>query len=124
MKYELSLAASGKYVICQVFEPVTTEFALEFGKAAVDASHQHRVYRQLYDVRAVRNVASVHHNYDFAYKDMERLELDNTNRAAILVDPTDRSHDFVEIVSRNAGYNVRVFIDMHRAVAWLEEEAT
>ncbi len=122
MKYKLTLAESGKYVICQVFEPVTTEFALEFGKAAADASHQHDVSRQLYDVRAVRNVASVHHNYDFAYKDMELLELDNTNRAAILVDPNDRSHDFVEIVSRNAGYNVRVFTDEQKAIAWLEEE--
>jgi hypothetical protein len=47
--------------------------------------------------------------------------LERDNRAAILVDPTDRSHDFVEVVSRNAGYNVRVFIEEERAIAWLEE---
>lgn len=122
MRFAVALAESGKYVICEVFEPVTTEFALEFGKAAVDESHKHGVSRQLYDVRRVRNVNSVTLNYDFAYRDMVNLQLENDNRAAILVDPADRSHDFVEIVSRNAGYNVRVFVDENQAKAWLEEK--
>ena len=108
-------------MICEVFEAVTSEFALEFGKAAAEASHEQGVTRQLYDVRRVRNINSVFHNYDFAYKDMVNLELEHDNRAAILVDPADRSHDFVEIVSRNAGYNVRVFTEKERATAWLED---
>jgi hypothetical protein len=123
LRFKISLAESGRYVICEVFEAVTSEFALEFGKAAVEASHDHGVTRQLYDVRCVRNTNSVFHNYDFAYKDMVNLELEHDNRAAILVDPTDRSHDFVEIVSRNAGYKVRVFIEEERAIAWLEDAA-
>jgi hypothetical protein len=121
MRFEISLAESGKYVICQVLEPITTEFAQEFGKAAADFSHKHGIKRQLYDCRSVRNIDSVYHNYDFAYKDMVNLELEHGNRAAILVDAADRSHDFVEIVSRNAGYNVKVFIDYDQAVIWLEE---
>lgn len=121
MRFKISLAESGKFVICQVLEPVTTEFALEFGKATANFSHEHGLRRQLYDCRSERNVDSVYHNYDFAYKDMVNLELEHNNRAAILVDFTDRSHDFVEIVSRNAGYNVKVFIDHERAVALLEE---
>src|SRR5690606_26986038 len=121
MRFEISLAKSGKYVICRVLEPVTTEFALEFGKATVDFSHEHGLSRQLYDCRSVRNIDTVYHNYDFAYKDMVNLELEYDNRAAILVDAADRSHDFVEIVSRNAGYNVKVFINHDQAIAWLEE---
>jgi hypothetical protein len=120
MRFQTSLAESGKYVVCKVLEPITTEFALEFGKATVDFSHAQGLNRQLYDCRSVRNIDSVYHNYDFAYKDMVNLELEHNNRAAILVDVTDRSHDFVEIVSRNAGYNVRVFVDYEQAVAWLE----
>jgi hypothetical protein len=120
MRFQISLAESGKYVVCKVFEPITTEFALEFGKATADFSHAQRLSRQLYDCRLVRNIDSVYHNYDFAYKDMVNLELEHGNRAAILVDVTDRSHDFVEIVSRNAGYNVRVFADCDQAIAWLE----
>lgn len=122
MKYKIHAAPSGKYVVCEVFEPVTTEFALEFGKATVDESHRLGLNRQLYDVRTVRNISSVYHNYDFAYKDMEVLELESDNRAAILVAPTDRTHDFVEVVSRNAGYNVKVFIDEKKAIEWLERD--
>jgi hypothetical protein len=121
MKFKVSLADSGKYAICKVFEPVTTVFALEFGKATVNFSHAHGLNRQLYDCRLVRNIDSVYHNYDFAYKDMVKLELEHDNRAAILVDVTDRSHDFIQIVSRNAGYNVKVFVDEDKAIAWLEE---
>lgn len=121
MRFEISLAESGKYVICRVLEPVTTEFALEFGKATVDFSHEHGLNRQLYDCRLVRNIDSVYHNYDFAYKDMVNLGLEYDDRVAVLVDTADRSHDFVEIVIRNAGYNVKTFIDYDQAVAWLEE---
>lgn len=121
MKFKVSLADSGKFAICKVLEPVTTDFAIEFGKATADFSREHEVNRQLYDCRNVRNIDSVYHNYDFAYKDMEQLELDPSNRVAILVDPTDRSHDFVQITMRNAGYSVKIFIDEAQAIAWLED---
>ena len=121
MKFEIALADSRKYVICTVHEPVTTDFALEFGKAASQFARQHGLVRQLYDCRKVRNVDSVFHNYDFAYRDMVNLELEHNNRAAILVEATDRSHDFVQTVLRNAGYNVKVFVDEQQAIEWLEE---
>lgn len=54
---------------------------------------------------------------------MAEPELHRDVRAAILVDATDRKHDFVETVSRNAGYNVRVFDDEEAAIAWLDEGA-
>jgi hypothetical protein len=38
---------------------------------------------------------------------------------AILVEPADRTHDFVETVMQNAGRNVRVFHDKDAAIAWL-----
>jgi hypothetical protein len=120
MKYEISLADSGKYVICKVLDPVTTEFALEFGSATAEFSRQHGLDRQLYDCRRVRNIDSVYHNYEFAYKQMEQLELSTSNKVAILVDPADRSHDFVQIALRNAGYNVKIFVDEEQASEWLE----
>jgi hypothetical protein len=123
LKYSLSLSASGKYVVCRVLKPVSTEIALEFGKATVDFARQHDLQRKLFDVRGVRNIQTVARNYDFAYKDMARLELDPSDRSAILVDPADRSHDFVQIAMRNAGYDVRIFVDEQQAIAWLEEDS-
>ena len=121
MKYDIRLADSGKFVVCKVFEAITTQFALEFGKATVEFCHQHGLNRQLYDVRQARNIDTVYHNYDFAHNEMAELGLIPANRAAILVDYTDRTHDFVQIASRNAGYNVKVFVDESQAVAWLEQ---
>ena len=52
---------------------------------------------------------------------MKRLDLQRDVRSAILVDSGDHSHDFVETVTQNAGYVVRVFDDEAAAIAWLEE---
>jgi hypothetical protein len=51
---------------------------------------------------------------------MGELNLDRAARVAILVRPDDISHNFVETVSRNAGYNVRVFRERKAAIDWLE----
>jgi hypothetical protein len=42
-------------------------------------------------------------------------------RPAILVDPHDNSHDFVDTFTQNAGYGVRVFDDEAAAIVWIEE---
>jgi hypothetical protein len=40
---------------------------------------------------------------------------------ALLVDPEDHSHDFVETVGRNAGLNVTLFRDRDAAKQYLSE---
>ena len=52
---------------------------------------------------------------------MGDLNFARSAHVAILVSPDDRSHDFIETVNRNAGYNVRVFRDADAAISWLEE---
>jgi len=75
---------------------------------------------QLVDCTKARNVDSASQNYDFAYLDFpSSVALDKRLRVAILVDPDDHSHDFSDIVMRNAGLNVALFRDRGKAIAHL-----
>ncbi len=80
------------------------------------------IKRLLTDVRGAPNISSVYQNYEYAYKDMIDLKLQRDVRSAILVDDADTTHDFLETVVRNAGYNLQVFRSESAAIAWLNEE--
>jgi hypothetical protein len=121
MHYTMDLPEHGKYVRVLVTGDITREFAGRYSIAAKELAEQHGRKRFLFDLRQARNVESTVQNYQYAYADMPRFELDRLSRAAIIRDPEDHSHDFVELVSRNAGYNVRFFTSEEAAIAWLEE---
>lgn len=121
MSYQLEMAENGRYLICRVARPVTTNLAMQFSMAMDQVSRAHNVKRFLVDVRGAPNVATVFQNYEYANKGMTSLDLQRDVRSAILVDSGDHSHDFVETVTQNAGYVVRVFDDEAAAIAWLEE---
>lgn len=121
MDYEVSVATSRKYILCKVRVPITRELAIEFSIEMDALSHEHDIGRFLTDARGAPNVSNNLENRNFAYEDMKEMDLQRNVRAAILADPQNRSHDFVETVTRNAGYRVRVFHDEKAAISWLEE---
>lgn len=120
MGYRIELATSGAFVRVVVNETVTTALAQRFSVAFLAAGKAAGVSAFLIDVRGVRNASSIVDNYTYAYHDAPAIELPGKRRAAYLVDPDDKSHDFVEIAMRNAGYDVRKFTDEDEAVKWLE----
>jgi len=122
MCYELSLSPGNKYVICRVKGPTTAELAREFGQKTDVFAREHNVQARLVDVRDSRNVEPIPRNYDFAYKEMPHLGIDQNSRIAILVTPDDQSHDFPIIVMKNAGYNIEKFTDERLAIDWLVAE--
>lgn len=124
MSYNITLSEDGQYIISRMTGPVTAELARESSMELHRMCREHNIKRVLTDVRDVPNTLNISQNYEYAYKDMEELGLQRDVRVAILASPDDRSHDFVETVSRNAGYNVRVFHAENAALAWLNKEST
>ena len=85
---------------------------------ALGRAHGVRCY--LVDHTEARSVDSLVDQYDFAYHDMRRTEgLDPGARIAVLIAAGDRSHDFIETVCRNAGFEVRLFTDREAALRFL-----
>ena len=78
------------------------------------------ITRHLVDLTEARHVDTITNTYEFAYEDMRLHPGINKNaRVAVLVSPDDRSHDFVETVTRNAGQNVTLFRDREAAIQHL-----
>ncbi len=122
MNYKTFLSENGKYAICEVTGLITQENALKFTEASNQFLRAANVKRLLTDVRNASNELGVVQNYSYAYQSMESLGLRKDIRAAILVDKDDSSHDFIETVALNAGYNVRIFRDEEAANSWLSED--
>jgi hypothetical protein len=121
MTYSITISENGKYIICKVIGAMTAEIAKEFSKEIDSLSRAKNIKRFLNDMREAPNRSSAVQNYKYTYKDMSDLGFQRDVHSAILADPADTSHDFIETLAKNAGYNVRVFHDEDAAIAWLNE---
>lgn len=119
MKYEISLAEDSKFIRIRVFEAINGEMEREFAGKAITEAKQRNIRQFLVDVRGTTNVASSFQQYLFGYKDMEELGLPRNSKIAVLTDENDRTHDFVETVFINAGYNCHLFREEKAAIEWL-----
>ncbi len=124
MSYTLTISENGRYIICRVTGPMTVEVAQAFGRDMDRVSRTQNIKRFLTDVRKAPNTSSASQNYGFAYQDMKDMKFQRDVRSAILADPADTTHDFLETAAYNAGYTVRVFHDEDSAIAWLNEETS
>jgi len=122
MDYEVSVAEGGHYILIKVHEPMTSELGRRCGAEAARLGEENNIKRFLFDLRKAPNIQNVMPNYNFAYKDMSDFGFPRASRSALLTKPDDKSHEFMETVFRNAGYQVMIFTDKPTAILWLEEE--
>lgn len=121
MSYTIELSGSKEFFRIRVEEAVTVELARQWSAELQEMGREQSIRRFLFDVRSSKNFSTVLENYQFAYRDSVELKLKKNVRSAILTAQGDKSHDFVELTMKNAGYNVKVFTEESSAVAWLEE---
>ncbi len=120
---KIKISDNNKYIIVQVNENMTRALAERLGFEAIQLGNTKNITRFLYDLRNSRNTESINVNYIFANQDMKRLETNPNNMIAMLISPGDKSHDFIETVLRNAGYNVKLLEVESEAIVWLEESS-
>ena len=107
-----TVSPDGKYIIQKIVGEIDAKIALDLNRETHALGHRLGINRYLTDVTEARNTDTPLDNYDFAYKDMpDNPGIDRSARVALLVDPEDYSHDFVETVCRNAGLDVTLFRD-------------
>ena len=124
MEHEISLSDSGRHVRIRMLKPITRMLSQQCGQDVADMANQltkGELHGFLFDVRGVQNVSGVISNYMTVHKDLARFPIFRSVRSAILVDPADNTHDFLETVGRNAGYGFRIFRKDREAIAWLEK---
>ena len=118
---EIKISENSKYIIVRVSENMTRSLAEHLGIEASNLGKKKNITKYLYDLRNSRNIESINTNYIFAYQEMKKIDLNPVNMVAMLTSAGDNSHNFVETVLRNAGFNVQIFTDESEAINWLEE---
>lgn len=109
----------GKYIIINVVGDMTGQSAIQQNLEAHSLGFKLGISRYLVDVTESKNTSSISENYKFAHSDMPNAEISRTACVAILADPKDHSHDFIETLSRNAGFNTTIFRNRELAVQHL-----
>ena len=123
MDYTIAPSEDGKYIVITVRGEINGESATKITLEAHALGRELGIERFLEDLTECRNLETDTHNYTFARKDLLRQKgLNYTARVALLVSPDDRSHDFVAMVTRNSGLDVRLFTDREQAVQHLLEK--
>ncbi len=120
MPYAINLSGDGKYIILTIKGEINRKIAMPQNLEAHELGRNLGISRYLVDVTEARNTDSILDQHDFAYKDMqENKGIDRSARVAALISPSDHSHDFIETVAKNSGFNLRLFNDRKKAERFL-----
>jgi hypothetical protein len=120
MRFEILPVDEKGYLRIQVYDNMDRQFANEMAEAVITRQQQVNIDRLLYDLRNSRNVETIPDNYFWANQDAVELDLSTKDRIALLTAADDSSHDFIEVVMRNTGFNARIFKTEEQAIEWLE----
>jgi hypothetical protein len=114
-----SVSGDKQYLLIEVKRPMTTDLVRRCGEGIAELCQKTKISRFLIDLRGAPSLVNPIHDYNFAHHDMKFLNIPRNHRAALLVDPDDQSHQFIETVMVNTGYDARLFRDKHAAITWL-----
>lgn len=120
MPYTINVSEDGKYIVTKHSGRLTNKMVLKRTLKAHALGDKLGITRHLMDVTEARNVDSVIENFNFAYHDIRNEPGINLKvRVSVLVSPEDHSHDFIEVVTRNAGQDITIFRNREEAIQHL-----
>lgn len=119
MAYTIKPSENGKYIIIEFSGEINRKIAMEANIESHALGKKRGISKYLTDLTNTVNTDTVIDNYSFAYEDMKIPNIDRSACVAVLVSPEDHSHDFIEILSRNAGLDVTIFRDKKEALEHL-----
>ena len=120
MEYSIVPSEDRKYIILTIKGDITRDIAIQYNLEAHALGEKPGIHRYLTDLTESRNVESLVEKYKFAYQDMQQeAGINRYARVALLVSPSDHSHDFIETVARNSGLDVTLFRDGEEAISHL-----
>ncbi|MBN1379153.1 MAG: hypothetical protein JXA04_07935 [Gammaproteobacteria bacterium] len=125
MSYTISPSEDGEYIVLKVNGEIDRVTALRYNLEAHTLGKKLKISKYLFDVTEARHKGSAVEDYQFAHSDMSGMkEIDKTARIATLAAPDDHSHDFIETVSRNAGFDMKLFTRLDEAIQFLTDDQT
>lgn len=116
MQYTIDLSEDETYIILKYVGSITRQTAIKASEESHALGRKMAIRRYLVDALEARNTENLLDNYAFAYEDLKQAEIDRGACIALLVNPQDDSHDFIETLLRNAGHDVTLFKNRDQAI--------
>ena len=120
MTYKLEITDHQPYITMIVTGELTNHLIMEQNAALTKLAEEKNITIFLVDLVNARFVGSIVDQYDYANNYMYvSKDVNRHHRLSLLVDPDDHSHDFIETVLRNNGFDVTIFRDREKAIEHL-----
>lgn len=126
MHYSIKLADNNDYIAMKVYGPMNRQIVMEMFMESCTLGKEHGIKKFFMNLTDAINDDSTTDQYHLANTDLATADfVDRTAKVAALVAPNDHSHDFIETVIRNVGFNLRLFRKREDAMEFLgcENEA-
>jgi hypothetical protein len=120
MDYLIGISDDKSFVIVNLKKTVPSTYVLIFTKESVRLAKKFGINSFLFDIRTIDNTWGTLEKYTFA-KELEKFDRKRHDRVALLVASMNKTHDFIETVTRNQGFNTRIFTRHNDAVDWLKQ---
>lgn len=124
MTYKITVSEDNLYLVCRITGAIDGDVARDFSVALDALGLERNIRCYLTDVRNAHNTLSYGENFHFVNQDMAAMGIRRGTRVATLIRRDDKVHQFLETLTHNAGYNMRIFHDETDAVAWLTAGAS
>jgi hypothetical protein len=120
MKYTISPAKDGDHIQIVLHDVMNRQIGIDVVQDAHALGDLLGIDKYLMDLTKAVNDDSTINQYNFAHVDIPTADgLNQFAKIAVLVNPADHSHDFMETVLRNTGVNIRLFHEREEALAFL-----
>ena len=116
MSYTISPSEDGKYIELKVVGTITRQLATQYNIEAHVLGKELGINRFLLDFTECRNTDTVMRHYNFVNTDMQDERINRNAHIVMLTSPGDRSHDFIEVLLKNAGIDATIFRDRDAAM--------
>ncbi len=118
-EFTISIPEGKNYVLIVFHVPMTRELTVRYLPEVKRLGETLPSPAFLFDARGAPDMRGTLEDYEI-YEFAKWFGFGGA-KIAVIVDQGDRSYEFTDIVTNNAGYRHRLFIDETEALRWLEE---
>ena len=120
-EYIIKYSEDKSCIIVDVKKDISAQTTLDITRETANIGDKEGIHCFIFDLRAVSNTWQIWENYQFAQQ-LDKYGRRREDKVALIIEPKNRSHYFVETVTVNQGYNTKLFSDYDSALAWFREK--
>lgn len=120
MGFDIAPSEDGNYIVVTAIGDTTRAIAADGTRAAYELGRELGIRCVLIDVTKSRNIERITENVRFTREDAPPV-MPPDLCFALLVDPSDHSHDFHTAFAKSQGIDITMFWDRDEAIEHLKE---